>query len=345
MRRIAVILVLLLISSFVSASYASVSKIEHVSFFEISPADSSMWISAPGRGLVRVGRNQKAFTYSSSKGDFPCDSIVSLCFDNEGTLWMRDAHEGVFSYTSLTGFVSRNEVPEPLRVQLDSSPLVTSGEFVTAARDIAEIQPVSEASKSPVKWLWILLLLLFLGVCFLAVRKRFPKPSETSVQVSDFAPASEFELTFEPAETEESKPLQRPSIPVNVSKPEVKKPKTALPVSAAVPVDSDEFYNKVVSIIDSNFVNPDFSVEDIAAELGISRVHLNRKLRASRDVSPIALIKSARMNKAAELIRKGEKQIADIAVECGFSSATYFSTAFKDYFNVSPKDFLAGKED
>lgn len=333
MRRIAVILVLLLASSFVSASYASVSKIEHVSFFEISPADSSMWISAPGRGLVRVGRNQKAFTYSSLKGDFPCDSIVSLCFDNEGTLWVRDAHEGVFSYTSLTGFVLRNDVPENLRAVLSSTPLIQSGEIVSEAQYPAGNKSVSEPSHRSFAWVWILLSLLLSGACFVVLRKRFSTPSETPLT------AAESGAVFE------SEPAPRPVQPVNVSKPEVKKPKPALPVSAAVPVDSDEFYNKVVSIIDSNFVNPDFSVEDIAAELGISRVHLNRKLRASRDVSPIALIKSARMNKAAELIRKGEKQIADIAVECGFSSATYFSTAFKDYFNVSPKDFLSGNED
>ena len=87
--------------------------------------------------------------------------------------------------------------------------------------------------------------------------------------------------------------------------------------------------------------NPSYGVEEVAADLGITRIHVNRKLKAETGFSPSAVFKAIRMNEAVRLLREGQLSIAEIAQKCGFSTASYFSTAFKDYFSMSPSDFLS----
>ena len=99
------------------------------------------------------------------------------------------------------------------------------------------------------------------------------------------------------------------------------------------------FYNTVMSLIMENLSNPDFSVEDIAAATGLSRIHVNRKLKAECNLSPSAILKAERMKKASELILSGELPVTEIAAKCGFSSQAYFSSAFKEYFGVSPSSY------
>jgi AraC-like DNA-binding protein len=100
-------------------------------------------------------------------------------------------------------------------------------------------------------------------------------------------------------------------------------------------VDGD-FAAEVMQIVKTNFTNPEFGVEDVAAALGISRVHLNRKLKAENSPSPSDMIKTMRMELASEMLKAGGKTIAEVAEASGFSSASYFSSAFKEYFGVAP---------
>jgi AraC-like DNA-binding protein len=100
-------------------------------------------------------------------------------------------------------------------------------------------------------------------------------------------------------------------------------------------VDGD-FAAEVMKIVKTNFTNPEFGVEDVAAALGISRVHLNRKLKAENSPSPSDMIKAMRMELASSLLKEGKKSISEIAAESGFSSASYFSSAFKEYYGVAP---------
>ena len=76
-----------------------------------------MWIATSARGLVRVGKNGKAFTYSVEKGNFSCNNIVSLAFDKDGVLWFKDAEGSFYSYTSFTGFVKHEELPSDLAAE------------------------------------------------------------------------------------------------------------------------------------------------------------------------------------------------------------------------------------
>lgn len=106
-------------------------------------------------------------------------------------------------------------------------------------------------------------------------------------------------------------------------------------------LQQSDFGRKLLELVIRNMANPSYGVEEVAADLGITRIHVNRKLKAETGFSPSAVFKAIRMNEAVRLLREGQLSIAEIAQKCGFSTASYFSTAFKDYFSLSPSDFLS----
>ncbi|MBO4372818.1 MAG: helix-turn-helix transcriptional regulator, partial [Bacteroidales bacterium] len=83
-----------------------------------------------------------------------------------------------------------------------------------------------------------------------------------------------------------------------------------------------------------------FGVNELSAKVGISRVHLNRKLKELLDITPVNLIKSIKMRQAAVLLVRNKLNVADVAFKLGFSSHSYFSSHFKEYYGISPTEFI-----
>lgn len=99
------------------------------------------------------------------------------------------------------------------------------------------------------------------------------------------------------------------------------------------------FITKMNDIIKLNVENPKFSVEDLADKLGVSRVQLYRKVKAIIGINISDHINNVKLEKAAELLKANEMNISEIAYSLGFSTPNYFSTAFKNKFGISPKEF------
>lgn len=104
-----------------------------------------------------------------------------------------------------------------------------------------------------------------------------------------------------------------------------------------------KFINDFTALIEKNIANPDFNVNDIGVELGMSRVQIYRKVKALLGYSVNDYMVNVRLKKAKHLILGTDKTIAEIASEVGFSSSTYFSTAFKNKFNMTPKEFKSSQ--
>ncbi len=96
------------------------------------------------------------------------------------------------------------------------------------------------------------------------------------------------------------------------------------------------FLKKVVSIIEKNMSDPDFSVEMISDAIGMSSTHLYRRLKLITNQSTMDIIKNYRMQKAAQMIGNNEGNITEIMYAVGFSSLSSFSKSFKSVFEVSP---------
>ena len=112
----------------------------------------------------------------------------------------------------------------------------------------------------------------------------------------------------------------------------------AAPAETSAP-EQAQLLNEVNEIIQENISDSGFGVEELAAKIGISRIHLNRRLKSEANTSPSTLLKDARMRLAASLLKQGQLSVAEIGAKSGFSSPSYFATAFKDYFKISPSDF------
>ena len=98
--------------------------------------------------------------------------------------------------------------------------------------------------------------------------------------------------------------------------------------------------DRVADVIKKNLDNPSFGVDDLAREVGMSRVHLNRKLKDAAGISPSNLIKSTRMKQAAYLLVHDKVNISEVAYRVGFSTPSYFSSSFREYFGMTPKEFV-----
>ena len=100
--------------------------------------------------------------------------------------------------------------------------------------------------------------------------------------------------------------------------------------------ESSDFFLAVRRLVEENYSNPKFGVDEIATALSLSRIHVNRKLKALGAPSPSVMLKDYRMKKAAELLSSGDYLVSDVAYLCGFSTPAYFATAFKEFYGFSP---------
>lgn len=117
------------------------------------------------------------------------------------------------------------------------------------------------------------------------------------------------------------------------------------PAGTAPLADTDKgFVEKLRCLIEENIGNADFSVEDMGEGIGFSRVQLYRKAKALTGYTPNELLRIARLNKANAIIKTShEKSISEIAYEVGFSSPSYFTKCYKEFFGENPTDVLKKK--
>ena len=147
-----------------------------------------------------------------------------------------------------------------------------------------------------------------------------PLDAQIEAASAEVAPVFVEETLFDTPSAEEEAPMA--SAPAETSAPE-----------------QAQLLNEVNEIIQENISDSGFGVEELAAKIGISRIHLNRRLKSEANTSPSTLLKDARMRLAASLLKQGQLSVAEIGANSGFSSPSYFATAFKDYFKISPSDF------
>ncbi|WP_245531748.1 helix-turn-helix domain-containing protein [Anaerophaga thermohalophila] len=99
------------------------------------------------------------------------------------------------------------------------------------------------------------------------------------------------------------------------------------------------FLKKVMSLVERNVENPDFSVDMISETLGMSSTHLYRKLKAITGQSTRDIINNYRMQKAANMLKNKDGNITEIMYAVGYTSLSSFSKSFKAKFGVSPKGY------
>lgn len=106
----------------------------------------------------------------------------------------------------------------------------------------------------------------------------------------------------------------------------------------------ERLLQNVIEYIRKNIENSELSVETMSKDLGFSRTHLHRKLKALTGQSPIEFIKMVRMKQAAYLLGTGKLTVSEIAYKVGYNTPSYFSNSFSAYFGMSPTEYIEKKQ-
>ena len=102
----------------------------------------------------------------------------------------------------------------------------------------------------------------------------------------------------------------------------------------------ERFLQKMTEIVLRHLGDPDFDTSDATKEVGLSRMHLNRKLQALTGCSTRNFICALRFKKARELLRQNSPNISAVAHAVGFKSPSHFAKAFRRHFGLSPSEFM-----
>jgi YesN/AraC family two-component response regulator len=104
------------------------------------------------------------------------------------------------------------------------------------------------------------------------------------------------------------------------------------------------FIEKVEQIVEQNLQNQSFEITELAAQVGISRSSLQRKIKKTVNMSPSEFIREVRLKKAVGLLKSDEYNIDEIAIIVGFNSTSYFIRSFKKKYEMTPTAFKQSSE-
>lgn len=104
------------------------------------------------------------------------------------------------------------------------------------------------------------------------------------------------------------------------------------------PLD-EKLIKQAIKLVEAHIADSEFSVERLSKELGISRVHLYKKMISITGKSPIEFIRIIRLKRAVQLLRESQLQISEIAYQVGFNNPKNFSKYFKEEFDVLPSQY------
>lgn len=99
------------------------------------------------------------------------------------------------------------------------------------------------------------------------------------------------------------------------------------------------FIRKFMALVEESYPDSNFSIEKASEMLGLSRVHLYRKVKELMGVTPTDFLRNYRLKQAAALLRQKDRNVNEVAYATGFSSPPYFSKCFKAVYNITPTEY------
>ncbi len=102
----------------------------------------------------------------------------------------------------------------------------------------------------------------------------------------------------------------------------------------------EELLRKAVAVVEKHMDDIEFTADEFAREMNMSRSNLHLKLKAVTGESTIDFIRKIRFNEACKLLRDGRYSIAQVSTMVGFNTPSYFATSFKKYFGCLPTEYI-----
>jgi AraC-like DNA-binding protein len=102
--------------------------------------------------------------------------------------------------------------------------------------------------------------------------------------------------------------------------------------------EASPFLSRFREAVEARLSDSDLSVDDLAADMNLSRVQLYRKVKAVTGSSPVELLRTARLNRAYQLLLTTDKSVSEVAYAVGFTAPSYFTKCFKEGYGMVPGD-------
>lgn len=105
------------------------------------------------------------------------------------------------------------------------------------------------------------------------------------------------------------------------------------------PSQEPAFIMQVRSLVEQHLQDSEYGVEQLAQELCMERTGLYKKFTSLSETTPVAFIRTIRLERAALLLKEGNNSVNEIAEKTGFSSPSYFTKCFKKAYGVLPSEY------
>ena len=122
-------------------------------------------------------------------------------------------------------------------------------------------------------------------------------------------------------------------------------PSVPLPELEAVASTTDVFLERVREAVAARLSDDAFSVQGLADDVGVSRGHLHRKLKALAGLTPTNLIRTMRLEQAAHLLTCQAGTVSEIAYAVGFKSIGHFSDSFMQAYGCRPSAYAKSEHE
>ena len=105
-----------------------------------------------------------------------------------------------------------------------------------------------------------------------------------------------------------------------------------------MPASATLFIARFKDAVEARLEDSELSIEDLAADMHLSRVQLYRKVKAVTGSTPVELLRTARLQRAYQLLATTDKSISEVAYQVGFTAPSYFTKCFKEEYGQLPGD-------
>jgi len=101
----------------------------------------------------------------------------------------------------------------------------------------------------------------------------------------------------------------------------------------------EQLLRRLIAVFEDHIEKSNFTTEDLAKEIGLSRMHLNRKVKALTNLSTHDFLRTLRLQRAARMLKKASWTVSEIAYKVGYNNLSHFSRAFRKQFGKLPSEF------
>lgn len=107
--------------------------------------------------------------------------------------------------------------------------------------------------------------------------------------------------------------------------------------------EEDALVGRMMKAIGNNMDNVDYTVDDLASDVGMSRASLYKKTQHLLGITPNDYMRNVRLKRAAKLLEETTLPVNQISLMVGFQTSRYFSQKFKEMFGLNPKEYREGR--